>query len=175
MSRDSTANSRQTGYLSRTKLVGLVFAATFSLAACGGESEVSSSDGEVSSAAQGIMSPLLVNNASLSEGGDGAEVQGVLVLEDDCLYVDDGSSRFPIVWPNGTLWDDEAQSVLLNDGQTVAIGQSLLGGGGYPSVDIIEDLVGQEAAALAIECLDNESSEFAMLNNTSDPLEIMDN
>lgn len=150
----------------------------FGLAACGSASDVSSSEEGVPLAADGNTPPLLVNAAPLADGedgGDGADVQGVLVLEGECLFIDDSVTRFPIVWPNGTDWDATNQIILLNDGQTAAIGQSILGVGGYPGADSIEDSVGTDAAVLAAECVDNDFGEVAMLNNTSEPLVVIDN
>lgn len=158
----------------RPHFAGFLLASALGLAACAGASEVSSSatsTGDNSTPlSQSDTPPLLVHNAPLSSGGDEEEVFGVLVLEGDCLYIDDDGFRLPVVWPNGTNWDPEAETVTLNDGQSVAIGGSILGAGGSAGADAIGGLAGEAGAALAAGCVDNDSRLVAILNNTSEPL-----
>ncbi len=96
-----------------------------------------------------------------------AEVRGVLELEQDCLYValDEVGERYPILWPASTTWNPDTNTVVLPSGQSVAIGDSVYGGGGYLSVDDIERLAGKEAAELADRCVDNRYGEIAVVNN----------
>ena len=138
-------------------------AAGLILVACGSEDSVDTATESSSAVADQL--PILVHTGPLVSGGDAAEILGTLVLEDDCLFIDDSGFRFTIVWPIGTTWDDESQTLALNDGQTVAIGQSISGGGGYSNVEVLETLIAPEATALAAACVDNEFSEVAILNN----------
>lgn len=153
----------------KDKLLVLGVAVAFVVTACGGESDTSPG-GSAASPVDEL--PLLVNIEPLVEGGDEAEIRGALVFEGDCLFVNDNGFRFPLVWPNGTAWDEDAQSVLLNDGQMAAIGQSIFGGGGYSSVDVARSLLSDDAAALVARCVDDESSEVAILKNTNEPLSV---
>jgi hypothetical protein len=50
-------------------------------------------------------------------------------------------------------------------GESIAIGESVYGGGGYFQVDDIEQLAGKEAAELAGRCVDNQYGEIAVVNN----------
>jgi len=64
-----------------------------------------------------------------------------------------------------TTWNPDANTVVLPWGQSVAIGDSVYGGGGYFYVDDIERLAGKEAAELAGRCVDNQYGEIAVVNN----------
>lgn len=106
-------------------------------------------------------------NRSEIEEGPAAEVRGILELEQDCLYIalDEVGERYPILWPASTTWNPDANTVVLPLGQSVAIGDSVYGGGGYFYVDDIERLAGKEAAELAGRCVDNQYGEIAVVNN----------
>jgi hypothetical protein len=106
-------------------------------------------------------------NRSGTAEGLAAEVRGVLELEQDCLYIalDEVGERYPILWPALTTWNPDANTVVLPLGQSVAIGDSVYGGGGYFYVDDIERLAGKEAAELAGRCVDNQYGEIAVVNN----------
>lgn len=73
-----------------------------------------------------------------------------------CLLV----GEFPVVWPHGTTWDGDAQAVRLPDGQVVALGDRVSGGGGYP---YLSDLEPEFAEPLA-DCPTNDYGEVAMFN-----------
>jgi hypothetical protein len=73
-----------------------------------------------------------------------------------CLLV----GEFPVVWPHGTTWDGDDQAVRLSDGQVVALGDRVSGGGGYP---YLSDLGPAFAEPLA-DCPTNEYGEVAMFN-----------
>ena len=106
---------------------------------------------------------------STSQGGEAAEVRGVLQLEGDCLYVvfDEVGERYPIVWPAGTRWDTEGQAVVIRNGESLAVGDAVSGSGGYHYVDDVETLAGPDAAALAADCVDNAHGEVAVVNNSA--------
>lgn len=64
--------------------------------------------------------------------GEEAEVGGILVLDDGCLYLDTGlARRSAVLWPNGTRWDPATRSVVMIDGVQAPLGSRLVGGGGY--------------------------------------------
>lgn len=65
-----------------------------------------------------------------------------------------------LIWPYGTTWDAEAQAVRLSDGQVVALGDGVSGGGGYP---YLSDL-GTESAEPLADCPTNNYEEVAMFN-----------
>lgn len=56
-----------------------------------------------------------------------AGVEGELTQRDGCLLLDSEI----VFWPHGTRWDDEADAVVLEDGETVGIGEEFTGGGGH--------------------------------------------
>jgi hypothetical protein len=68
--------------------------------------------------------------------------------------------EFPVVWPYGTTWDAKAQAVRLSDGQVVALGDRVSGGGGYP---YLSDL-GTEFAEPLADCPTNKYEEVATFN-----------
>ena len=77
-------------------------------------------------------------------------------MSSECLLV----GEFPVVWPFGTTWDAETEKVRLSDGQVVALGDRVSGGGGYPymsdrGTDFTEPLA---------DCRTNEYEEMAMFN-----------
>jgi hypothetical protein len=90
--------------------------------------------------------------------GSGADalIEGPLMLSGGCLLVGD----FPVVWPYGTTWDAQAQAVRLSDGQLVALGDRVSGGGGYP---YLSDL-GTDLAEPLADCPTNKYGEVAMFN-----------
>jgi hypothetical protein len=107
--------------------------------------------------------------ASPSEDGAAAEVKGRLELDGECLYIalDEVGERFPIVWPTGTTWDPEDQAVIGSEGTRMAVGSQVYGGGGYSKVEEVERLLGADAKALAVSCVDNTYGEVAFVNNQS--------
>lgn len=126
------------------------------LAACGSSS--SAVDGPV----------MRYPDSSGSGDGMDALVSGVLVLDGDCLYVArDGERRgYPVLWPSGTTWNDDAQAVVTPAGEMLPVGDEVAGGGGYLYLGYIERVAGTEAAELARECLDNTTGEIAVFNNS---------
>lgn len=107
-----------------------------------------------------------------AEDGMAAEVRGVLQLEDGCLYlsIDEIGERYPVLWPAGTNWDAERETVVLPTGDELAVGGLAYGGGGYWGVDRIADIAGPDAAALAGLCVDNDYGEIAVVNNSDNAI-----
>jgi hypothetical protein len=62
----------------------------------------------------------------LEGSGSDALVGGELRIEDGCLLLSGDAA----LWPDDTSWDEEANEVILEDGQRVSAGDSVRGGGG---------------------------------------------
>ncbi len=62
-----------------------------------------------------------------------AEVRGRPQLDGDCLYLapDELDERYPVVWPAGTTWDADNESVISPSGSGMPVGGDVYGGGGY--------------------------------------------
>lgn len=107
-----------------------------------------------------------------SDDGMAAEVRGTLQIEGDCLYVfvDEAGERYPILWPAGTSWNEQNQSVTPSAGSPMPIGSVVSGGGGYLHVGDVKRLAGNDAAAAASRCLDNQFGEIAVVNNQADAI-----
>lgn len=112
----------------------------------------------------------MMRHPDSSGSGDGmdAVVSGVLKLDADGLYVArNGAGRgYPVLWPSGTTWNDDAQAVVTPAGEILPVGDEVVGGGGYLNLGYIERVAGTEAAELARECLDNTTGEIAVFNNS---------
>jgi hypothetical protein len=108
--------------------------------------------------------------ASTADEGSDAQVRGTIQLEGDCLYVflAEVDERYPVVWPAGTSWGAEQETVVSATGARIAVGSDVFGGGEYHSVEDVERLVGPDAAALAARCVDNLYGEIALVNNDDD-------
>ena len=132
------------------------------LVACLAASACSSESMEV-----GVDGPVLRHNPLSPNGGNAAAIEGSLELEGDCLYVRslDGDYRYPIVWPSGTTWDETQPSVVTPEGEQIAVGSTVSGGGGYFNLGHVEEIAGVEAHALAKSCVDNAYDEIAVVNN----------
>ncbi|WP_243056261.1 hypothetical protein [Nocardioides sp. SR21] len=85
-----------------------------------------------------------------------ALIEGTLTLSKGCLLV----GEYPVIWPHGTTWDAESQAVELSDGQVIAGGDRVRGGGGYP---YLSDLHAHFAEPLA-DCPTNKWGEIAVFN-----------
>jgi hypothetical protein len=110
--------------------------------------------------------------ATSAQGGNDAEIRGRLELDGDCLYValDEVGERYPIVWPAGTTWDVDNQTVISPSGARMSIGSNVYGGGGYRYVADVESALGRDAEARAAECIDNRYGEIAFVNNRGDAI-----
>ena len=101
-----------------------------------------------------------------------AEIHGTLVLEGECLLLmSPQGSRFPTVWPAGTMWDAEGQAVVLHSGERLVIGSDIEGTGGYADTEQLMGSLGDEAAARADSCVDVDTDEVAYLENTPDAVQ----
>lgn len=141
--------------LKRLWLVGSL--AAVALAACG------------SSSGEAVDGPVM-RYPSSSGSGDGMDgvIRGVLELDGECLYVarDVVGERYPILWPSGTEWDADNQSVVTSGGESMPIGGEVLGGGGFLYLDAVDRLAGSDAADLARACVGNTSGQIAIVNNS---------
>lgn len=120
------------------------------VAACGGDNST-----DVASSSDGT-DPVVAHPAEGDGPGNDALIEGPLTMSRGCLLV----GEFPVVWPHGTTWDAGANAVRLPDGQVVALGDRVSGGGGYPYVS---DL-GPEFAEPLADCPTNKYGEVAMFN-----------
>jgi hypothetical protein len=111
--------------------------------------------GDVGSGSNG-SGPVVAHPDRGDGSGTDALIEGAVTLSGGCLLV----GEFPVVWPYGTTWDAQAQAVRLSDGQVVALGDRVSGGGGYP---YLSDL-GTELAEPLADCPTNKYGEVAMFN-----------
>jgi hypothetical protein len=109
-----------------------------------------------------VDGPLLVSGSGDGSGND-AMVAGKVAFEDGCLLL----AGMPVVWPEGTTWDAEAQEVVLRNGDRVTMGDEVSGGGGYPYADTLTDVIGERGARLAAECA-GPTNEVAFFNAGSE-------
>ncbi|HZX55377.1 MAG TPA: hypothetical protein VFE86_11895 [Ilumatobacteraceae bacterium] len=84
-------------------------------------------------------------------------LDGVLQVEGDCLYLVQPAlqQRFPILWPAGTRWDGQNQSVVSPAGEVMRVGDAVQGRGGYYFLSDIHLFAGTAASNLAVQCVDN--------------------
>jgi hypothetical protein len=71
-----------------------------------------------------------------SSEAEQALIGGTLERDGRCLYVvadDPALQRYPVLWPYGTVWQDEPEGVVLPDRTFVAVDAWFSSGGGYPS------------------------------------------
>lgn len=96
-------------------------------------------------------------DASSTSGKVPNLLQGVLQLDGDCLYLVQAGieSRFPILWPAGTRWDEPNQSVVSPAGDVMRIGGAVEGRGGYFYLSDIDLLAGPAAWNLSVGCVEN--------------------
>ena len=111
--------------------------------------------GDVDSGSNG-SGPVVAHPDRGDGSGTDALIEGAVTLSGGCLLV----GEFPVIWPYGTTWDAQAQAVRLSDGQVVALGDRVSGGGGYP---YLSDL-GTEFAEPLADCPTNKYGEVAMFN-----------
>ena len=114
----------------------------------------------------GVDGPVIVS--APSNNGEDAEISGTISLEGECLYVNLDDVRFPVVWPNGSRWEEEAQSIVLPGGVVVEPGDFVEGGGGYHQPDRVGVTAGPEAEALAQQCAEQPFREVAIFNASGD-------
>ena len=74
--------------------------------------------------------PLVVTDADWIFGAGesmDAMAAGVLAIDEDCVRLGDS----PVVWPDGTSWDEGEQAVRLPGDRLARAGDQVSGGGGY--------------------------------------------
>ena len=151
---------------------GVAFALLFVVAACGSSSPAESPQAIATSSttaeeARAIDGPVMRYQETSSASGKVSNLlQGALELDGDCLYlVQKGlEQRFPILWPAGTRWDVQNQSVVSPSGGVMRIGGSVEGRGGYFYLSDLALLAGSSAWNLAVRCVDN--GQIAVFENT---------
>lgn len=138
------------------------------LIGCG--SDITSTEAAEPAPATGLDGPVLRHLAPSANGGEDAEIRGVIEIEGDCLYIADhgGGERYPVVWPASTVWGPQAGLVVLPNGDSVGHGDPVYGGGGYWYVDDVVAIAGEDAATRARKCVDNRYGEIAVVNNFAD-------
>lgn len=112
------------------------------------------------------VGPLLVSGPG-DGSGDGAIVAGEVTLEGGCVLL----AGMPVVWPDGTTWDADTPAVVLPNGDAVAMGDEVTGGGGYHYADTIAGGVGARGAELAAECA-GPTNEVAVFNAGSEVVRV---
>ena len=121
----------------------------------------------VSACSGSVDGPVIEGN--VTDGGLDAEVFGIVIIEGDCIYLYDPQieSRYPVVWPHGTLWNPAESAIKLPDGTPVHDGDEVYGGGGYHTENLDTYIV-SEGVARALSCVDNEYGEIAVFNSDSE-------
>ena len=100
--------------------------------------------------------------------GMAALIRGVLQIQGMCLYIaaiDVVGERYPVLWPGGTTWDEQNNSVIPAVGAPIPIGSRVEGSGGFLYVSDVERFAGRDASARASSCVDNTYGEIAVFNN----------
>lgn len=87
-----------------------------------------------------------------------AEVSGRLRLDAGCLLLGDSVA----FWADGTSWDPQERSVVLESGDHVQVGEEFVGGGGHYSEGDLDGLDGVDIDAL-IGCLDRTGLSDAVI------------
>lgn len=103
------------------------------VAGCGTEEPASSPVDGSPSQIEGFRA-----HASGSDGGMDAIVSGTVEIDQDtgCIWLSDpDGTRYPVVWPAGTVAQSDPIGVVLSDGELVQDGDNVAGGGGYIDVD----------------------------------------
>ena len=154
--------------ISRAALV-LLFVA----AACGNSDSTDSvreiaTSSTTAEEARAIDGPVMrYPDASSTSGKLATLLQGGLQLDGDCLYlVQKGTEeRFPVLWPAGTRWDAQNQSVVTSVGEVMKIGDEVEGRGGYFYLSDVGLLAGSAASNLSATCVDNSYRQIAVVEN----------
>jgi hypothetical protein len=83
-----------------------------------------------------------------------ALIVGILTMQGECLFVEDGHQMYPVLWEHGTRWDREAGAVIAPDGTTIRLLDAFEAGGGYLSRDQLAGFAPAAAVdARAAECV----------------------
>lgn len=124
----------------------------------------SSTTAEEARAIDGLV--MRYQDTSAASGGLTTLLQGELQVEGDCLYLVQTSigKRTPILWPAGTEWDAQNQSVVSAAGDAIRVGDSVEGRGGFFFLSDVDLLAGTAAWNLAVKCVD-ENGQIAVFEN----------
>lgn len=117
----------------------------------------------------GVDGPVMFVPGPPAEAGEDAAIEGTLTRDGDCLYVGDEApgSRYAVLWPFGTSWDDLSDEVVLSDGTRIALGATISAGGGYPYADALGDLTdADDLIARADACAEGEYRELAHVQHS---------
>lgn len=74
-----------------------------------------------------------------------ALLEGMLIEEDGCLWIEADASRHLVLWPDGsyaTIEDD--QLVVFNGGDRAVVGTRVTAGGGEWDEAFVADLIGED-------------------------------
>lgn len=96
-----------------------------------------------------------------------ARIDGILRLDGECLTVEEpDGDRLSILWPYGTRWHESPASVVLLDGQVVAIDEQLQAGGGYHQPDqLTEFTVNDAIVERALACTTGATGEVVVVQS----------
>lgn len=133
----------------------------------GSESTLSSTASLDSSG--GVDGPVMFAAGPSTEGGEDALIEGILVRDGDCLFVGDAEpgSRFAVLWPFGTSWDDAAQAVVTSSGEAIPVGSIVSAGGGYPYAENVQQMpVTDELSERVGQCAEGEFRELAHVQHS---------
>lgn len=117
----------------------------------------------------GVDGPVMFVPGPPPKGGQDAAIEGTLTRDGDCLFVGDEApgSRFAVLWPFGTSWDDQSEEVVLFDGTRIALGATLSAGGGYPYADGLQRLADEDdLIERADACAEGEYRELAHVQHS---------
>lgn len=106
----------------------------------------------------GVVTGPLLTSLGTSEEGMFAGISGRLSFRGGCLRL----RGMPVVWPEGTTWAPPDVLTLPN-GDVVAMGDRVEGGGGYLDLDAVTKAFGEEVGKEAQRCL-GETAEIAVFN-----------
>lgn len=90
--------------------------------------------------AGGVDGPVMYAPAAQSDRMEMALVEGRLARNSDCLFVEPGDEiasglRYVLLWPNGTTWDDDTETVRVPGGVGIPVGSEFTAAGGYYTVE----------------------------------------
>ncbi|PPK92221.1 hypothetical protein CLV92_11683 [Kineococcus xinjiangensis] len=110
-----------------------------------------------------VNGPLVISHGESATAAD-AKVAGVVGYDGRCVTVADR----PVVWPEGTTWDEKDQAVVLPDGTRAPVGSVIEGGGGYRQPDPAPQ-GSDEGVVPMLEACAGPTGEVAVLNLASSP------
>jgi hypothetical protein len=105
-----------------------------------------------------------------SERGMLALITGRLRLADGCLFL--GQSDSPVIWPNGSEWNDAQSAVQLDDGRVVRLGDLVSGGGGILSATDVSKLFDADLGKAVRNCDRDGRNAGALVFNPNEHLKV---